>query len=382
MDFDLRAHTHLLCTGGSRAYGLHTAGSDVDVKGVAVPPARYYHGFLRRFEQADRPGHMSAFWDQLSPAEQEVARTTKVEGTVYELTKFVKLAADCNPNILDVLFCREEEVRLCSPLGRRLREQRQIFLSRKARHTFGGYATAQLKRIETHRRWLLHPITREPQREDFSLPHRTLIPSDQLAAAWAAIQARVDSWAVDYGALPQSAKVHIQGQVAAYLAELGLHHDDRWQVAARAIGYDENFMLLLDRERRYKAARNEWEQYQSWTRTRNPDRAALEASHGYDVKHGAHLIRLLRMAGEVLLTGQVHIWRGDIDAEELLSIRRGAWSYERLISYARDEERRLEGLTRAGSGPLPEVPDAEAIDQLCVGLVETALAEARTGASC
>ena len=60
------------------------------------------------------------------------------------------------------------------------------------------------------------------------------------------------------------------------------------------------FLDLLDRERRYRGALREWQQYQEWTRSRNPARAELERRHGYDTKHAMHLIRLLRMAVEIL----------------------------------------------------------------------------------
>jgi len=45
----------------------------------------------------------------------------------------------------------------------------------------------------------------------------------------------------------------------------------------------------------------------------------LEAKFGFDTKHAMHLIRLLRMAREILETGVVHVKRPD--AEELSAIR-------------------------------------------------------------
>jgi predicted nucleotidyltransferase len=98
MHFDLPSHTHLLTVCGSRAYGMHTSESDVDVKGVCVPPLETYFGFLRSFDQADKPEHLKPFIPLLSEDLQGVVANSKLEGSVYHLTKFIKLASDCMSN--------------------------------------------------------------------------------------------------------------------------------------------------------------------------------------------------------------------------------------------------------------------------------------------
>ena len=109
MNIDLKKHTIVLAVGGSRAYGMDTPESDVDVKGVAVAPKECYLGFLNNFEQADKASHMMKFYDCLLPEEQQKADEGELEGTIYDVQKFFKLAAANNPNILDLLFCRDED---------------------------------------------------------------------------------------------------------------------------------------------------------------------------------------------------------------------------------------------------------------------------------
>jgi hypothetical protein len=370
LTFDLRAHTHLLVVAGSRAFGIHTDASDVDVKGVAIPPASVLHG-LGTFEQATE---VSAFAADLTAEERAIAERTHLEGTVFDLRKFLRLLSEANPNLLDVLFCRDEEIRVATPIGGRLRERRNLFVTARCRHTFGGYATAQLKRIETHRKWLLEPPERAPTRDEYDLPERTIIPADQLAAAWAAIRARVDSWDVDLSALEEPERLDLRGRIADMLAEMQLFDDARWRAGARAVGLDENFILLLDRERRYKAAKTQWDQYTHWKATRNAARAATEAEFGYDVKHGAHLYRLLKMCREILTTGEVHVWRGGIDSDEIRAIRRGEWPYDRLVGWAKEQDAELTGIYEKKAYVVPDAPDRAAIDALCVELVEAALA--------
>lgn len=335
--------TILFARHGSHAYGLATPTSDEDWKGVVIPPKPYFFGFAQRFEQAE-------------------SKTPDM--VVFDLRKFMALAADCNPNIIEVLWT---EPLVVTPLGERLRAARGLFLSKKAKHTFSGYALAQLKRIRTHHRWIANAPAPPASRAAFGLPERTVIPKDQLAAALAAIEKKLGHWELDFlHDVDPASRILLQNTMAEALAEMKIASERRWEAAARTLGYDENFLLLLDRERRWTAAQRDWEQYQHWKATRNAKRAALEEKHGFDTKHAMHLVRLLRMCREILTSGEVIVKRPDRD--ELLAIRDGAWTYDRLVAWAEEQDRELDAIYETSS--LPKSPDRAALDRLCVELVE------------
>lgn len=326
----LRERTIFLTRHGSHAYGTNTPTSDLDVKGVAVPPANYFLGFHQKFEQAESRTHEG--------------KPTDADLVVYDIRKFFNLAADCNPSIIEVLFTDPIDWLHVAPPSGKLLGNRDLFLSRKARHTFSGYAVSQLKRIKTHRRWLLHPPKAPPTREEYGLGQTREVPKEQLGAAEAALRKELD----------------MQGGPPPF---------DEQAAAARKLGYDDNFIDYLRREQQYRRARQEWDQFQTWKAQRNPARAAIEAQFGYDCKHACHLVRLLRMCGEILATGRVLVRRPD--AEELLAIRRGAWTYDQLIEWSEREDAAM-GEIEARS-PLPKAPDRHRLDALCVEIAESML---------
>jgi uncharacterized protein len=347
----LAAQTILLVKHGSTAYGLNTPTSDLDIKGVAVAPKSVYLGFSKQFEQAE---------------------SNNPDLVVFEIRKFFRLAAECNPNIIEVLWVDESDILKVTPAGQKLRDLRQAFLSKKAKHTFSGYAMSQLKRIKGHYRWLKNPPTEAPTREEYGLPERTLIPKDQLAAAQSAIEKKLAVWNLDdMSGIEPAARQALQQSMAELLAEISVTDDSLWQRGARSIGYDDNFIELLDRERRYLARQRDWESYRHWLASRNPARAELEAKHGFDTKHAMHLVRLMRMCREILDTGSVFVKRSD--REELLAIRNGAWSYEQLVEWSEKQDKELTERMKLSS--LPHSADREKLDQVCVQLVEEALAQ-------
>lgn len=383
MSFPLFDRTILFTIAGSRAYGVHMPSSDVDVKGVAVPLRPHFHGFTSRFEQTEDPALIAPLCHAFTREEREAAVSTKVEGTVYGIQKFFSLAAECNPNILDVLFCRDEEVRHITPLGRLLRRGRKLFLSAKAKHSFSGFAASQLKRIQGHRSWLLNPPKAPPTREQFGLPQTTLLPADHLAAANAAVRKKMESWMIDFGDMSATEVIRIEGQIEGHLSEIaaGAGHasidDAKWTAAAKSVGLNENLIYVMQREREYEAAQRHWVQYSNWKKNRNPERAALEEKCGYDAKHAGHLYRLLRMGKEILTKGEVNVWRGaggPGDAGEIQDIRSGCLSYDALLDVTVKMDDELEALYQAKAYVVPHKVDRVAVDELCVEIVEATLA--------
>ena len=133
---------------GSQAYGLDTPESDLDVRGVCIPPRRYLLG-LSPFEQ----------WEHQEEAGDVV---------IYALAKFVRLALACNPNVIELLHTDPRHVLFVNDYGRRLLEHRHLFLSKRAGQSFTEYAISQLRRIERHHRWIINPPDHQPTPEEFA----------------------------------------------------------------------------------------------------------------------------------------------------------------------------------------------------------------------
>lgn len=354
----LKERTLFATLHGSHAYGLNTETSDVDVKGFCVAPRSVYLGFNQNFEQAEGKDPYDL--------------------VVYELRKFCKLAAACNPNIIEVLHTDPSVQIHVSPLGQKLLDHKYDFISLKAKHSFSGYAHAQLQRIQGHYRWLKNPPKAQPTRDEFGLPPETIIPADQLGVVQAAIQKKLESFDFDWSVVDDANRIHLQACISKFLAEMQLTEDEIWIRTGRSLGMNENFLELLKRERRYKAKLDDWRSYRKWLETRNEKRAALERKFGYDTKHGMHLVRLMKMCKEIMTTGKVIVKREE-DREELLAIRNhGIWSYEQLIEWANKQDEELSvlyqeqsKLHKAGQPTLVQYePNREKLDDLVVSVIE------------
>lgn len=309
MRFNIEKHTCYLTKHGSHAYGTNIATSDIDHRGIAIPPKEYFFGFSHKFEQQ----------------EQIASNSSDKDEVIFDIRKFFKLASECNPNVIEIIHTDPSDIIYINDIGLSIVENRELFLSKRVRDTFMGYAHAQLKRIKTHRNWLLTPPSSRPMRSEFGLSEKNneIVNKSTLGAV-------------------------------NYLIESGEHN------------LSSSIMEVVHREKQYNSALQHWNQYNSWKESRNKARAELEAKFGYDTKHAMHLIRLMRMCVEIIDGKGVNVRRPD--AQELLEIRHGIWSYERLI----EEAEALEKLSkeRIEVSSLPSKVDYNKLDALCVELVE------------
>ena len=115
-----------LTVSGSYAYGTNNENSDLDIRGVAIE-ARDELLLGNGMEQYEDKG---------------------TDTVVYGLQKYVSICRNCNPNALEMLGTRSEHVLYMDSVGKLLRDNIEIFLSKKAYQTFAGYATSQLRRIQ------------------------------------------------------------------------------------------------------------------------------------------------------------------------------------------------------------------------------------------
>ena len=124
---ELNDNIILLTFGGSHAYGTNIETSDVDIRGV------YAHTKIDLLTMSckDKP-----------------FVNTQTDTTVYPLKQFVKLLSNSNPNVLEILGTREEDTFVLTEAGKMLRDNKNIFLSQIASASFGGYAMAQLRRLQ------------------------------------------------------------------------------------------------------------------------------------------------------------------------------------------------------------------------------------------
>lgn len=117
----------LLGLGGSHAYGLNTPNSDWDWRGISLNSKEDILGLDNGFEQV-------------------VNKET--DTTIYSFNKMIKLLSNCNPNTIEIGGLKREHYLYISPIGQELLDNFDMFLSKKAAHTFGSYAYAQLRRLD------------------------------------------------------------------------------------------------------------------------------------------------------------------------------------------------------------------------------------------
>lgn len=121
---------------GSVAHNMYVPNTDpnsvddIDMMGVYMAPEDHYLGINKTRETLER---FVGQWDVVN----------------YEFKKFVHLLLKSNPNVLSLLWVRDNHYIERHKYGQMLIDNRKLFVSKKIYHSFTGYAYSQLKRM-TH----------------------------------------------------------------------------------------------------------------------------------------------------------------------------------------------------------------------------------------
>ncbi len=248
----------LLGLGGSHSYGTNIPSSDVDIRGIAKNNVEDMLG-LESFRQ----------------------RTdNETDTVVYALNRAVPLLANCNPNMVEMLGLREQDYLFLDTIGRRLIAEQDMFYSRKAQFSFGGYATAQLRRLQN---------------------------------------------ALAHDAYPKQEKDrHILGSLENALSTFNERYKEQYGVT---VALSDNGLVtsmnlkdypLNDAYGMFSELKSVIRQYDKLNhRNRKKDDAHLN-------KHAMHLVRLLFTGTELLETGKMHTYR-EKEHDLLMDIRMGKY---------------------------------------------------------
>ncbi len=264
----LKGRILFLTVGGSYAYGTNILCSDLDIRGVVLE------------RETDSLG--------LTDFEQYV--DTKTDTVIYSLKKFLKLARECNPNIIEMLYAKPEHYFYVSPVGKKLLENRDLFLTKRAAYSFGGYANAQLNRLE-------NALARD------TIPHY-----DTMVHINRSVINAAKSFETKYKLPPDAIKTYVGAWQAGDKEEILVDFRIESYPLAKLRGMIEEMTNVL-------------RDYNNTVSHRNHKKDDIHLN-----KHMMHLIRLYLMCNEILDDKTVHTYRKEHDL--LMDIRNGKYREE------------------------------------------------------
>ena len=142
----LPTNTHMLVRMGSVAYGCSVDCSDEDIYGFCIPPKQDVFPHLK--------GEIIGFGKQKSRFEQWQQHHIKdankeYDFCVYSIVKYFDLCMNNNPNMLDSLFVPLNCVLHMTAIGKKVRENRKLFIHKGCFHKFKGYAFSQIHKMKS-----------------------------------------------------------------------------------------------------------------------------------------------------------------------------------------------------------------------------------------
>lgn len=338
---------------GSQAYGTQTPTSDIDKKFVYILPESFILG--------------TGYVEQIN---------INKDYTGWEVRRFLELLESNNPTVLELLNSPEDCIVSKDPLFDVIIEQKDHFITKGCKNSFGGYARQQIKKakgLNKKQNWEKEKVTRK-ELLDFcyviegekSIPIKEFFinegyPSDaQKFCGVVNIPNARDMYALYYDGLAANCfsedfSEESRNKIKRFLGDeegtsFGLGYkgivkvgesDNAGisnQLRLSSIPKEEKVIAIFTYNKDgYSQHCKDYKEYQEWLNNRNEARYVDTQKHGQQIdgKNMMHCMRLIRMAKEIGEGKGIIIRRPD--AQELLAIRRGEVDLESLIEMADKE---------------------------------------------
>ena len=312
----LGRHVMLLGLAGSYSYGTNIRTSDIDIRGIALN------------QKSDLIG--------LTQFEQYVDEDT--DTVIYGFNKVVGLLLSCNPNTIELLGLKPEHYLYLSDIGRLLLDNRRLFLSQRAIQSFGGYADAQLRRLQNALARDTFPQT-EKERHIFNSVRNAMHDFNHRYGCFE--NGSLELY-IDKAVNPElETEIFVNASMTHYPLR---DYCGMWNTMAN---------VIRDYEKVGK---------------RNKKKDDLHLN-----KHAMHLIRLFMMALDILEKGEINTYR-EKEHGLLMDIRFGKYRkedgafHESFYEMLSDFEKKLH--YAAEHTDLPEEPDMAKVQELVMAINE------------
>lgn len=328
---------------GSHAYGTNTESSDEDYKGIYIQPTDELVSFKYK--------------EQFDVNDNEV---------YYEIRRFIQLAMTANPSIIDMLFMPDENIITTSPQFNFLREYRNMFLTKKCRNSFGGYAVAQIQKakgLNKKMNWEAQRVERKTILDFcFIITPITIRPFED----WLIMQRGMK--------FENMQCTKIDHTIECFNLYLNPEHhggfcdpekSNELRLSSVPKGLIPIATLLFNKDN-YTNHCIDYKSYQEWLANRNTSRYVDIEGHNQkiDGKNLLHCRRLLDTAIEIATTKTITVKRPN--AEYLLAIRKGKVDLEEIIQQAEKDIKLLDEVY--ANCDLPDDVDLEICNQLLLDI--------------
>jgi len=249
----------------------------------------------------------------------------------------VSMCEGMNPNAVPLLWLNPAHYEVMTPAGKMLVDNRTLFDSKKAYHTFSGYAHGQLQKMGG-------------VFNDNEEPNKLLKAGHQRFQEWADNEIK---WQ----------RIYRDG------GKVGTGPDAFFTMNP----YDEGYLNALIALRTHSKEECKRIKDGPITGRMGKKRKELREKFGYDVKFAFHTIRLMKMCNEFLAHPEegIKVYRVGIDADFLYSIREGKFKEEEIKQMAGELFAQAKEAVKKSS--LPDEPDRNAIQNLTMDIIRTTL---------